>query len=36
MPAVKNGDLVSVHYTGRLTTGEEFERMARRKYPAFS
>ena len=25
MPAVKNGDLVSVHYTGRLTTGEEFD-----------
>jgi peptidylprolyl isomerase len=25
MPAVKNGDVVSVHYTGRLTTGEEFD-----------
>ncbi len=25
MEQVKNGDVVKVHYTGKLTTGEEFD-----------
>jgi FKBP-type peptidyl-prolyl cis-trans isomerase len=25
MAAAKNGDNVKVHYTGRLTTGEQFD-----------
>lgn len=36
MAIVKNGDQVAVHYTGRLTTGEQFDSSAGREPLAFT